>query len=74
LVGHKKNISVWRRRAHDLVGVAARADHVGLRFHAGAAIDVSDDVVVLVGLLFQKLGQFFRWTRFRKRTAGIEVG
>src|SRR5213596_752872 len=56
LIGDEHNISIFRGRAHDLVGVAAGANHVGLRFHAGAAIDISDDVVVLLGLLFQKLG------------------
>ena len=59
LVRNKENVSISRRSAHDLVGIAAGADHVGQRFHAGAAIDVGDDVVVLVGVLFQKLPPAF---------------
>ena len=55
LVWNEENISISRRRAHDLVGIAARTNHISLRFHAGAAVDVSDDVIVLVSVLFQKL-------------------
>ena len=55
LVWNEENISISRRRAHDLVGIAARTNHIRERFHAGAAVDVSDDVIVLAGVLFQKL-------------------
>ena len=74
LVRHEQNVSVRRRRPHDFIGVATRANHVGKRFHARAAIDVSDDVIIFVGVLFQKLRELFRRTRFRERTAGVEIG
>jgi hypothetical protein len=52
LVRNKENIPISRRSSHDLVGVTARANHVGLRFHPGAAIDIGDDIIILVGVLF----------------------
>ncbi len=74
LVRNEQDLSIFRRRAHDLVRVAAGANDVGLRFYAGAAIDVSDDVIILISVSFQKLGQFFGRTRFGKRTTGFEIG
>ena len=73
LIGHEKNISIGRRGAHDFVRIAARANDVALRFHARAAIDVSDDVIIFVRVLLQKGRELFRRTRFRKRTTGLEV-
>ena len=73
MVWDKENVSISGRGSHDLVGIAAGANHVSQRFHPGAAINVSDHVVVFVGVLSQKLRQLFRRTRFGERTAGIEV-
>ena len=48
----EEDVPIIRRGSDDFVGIAARANHVRLRFHAGAAIDVCDDVVIFVGMLF----------------------
>src|SRR5437868_6732732 len=64
LIGNEQDVSIFGGRAYDLVGLAACTNDVGLRFYAGAAIDVSDDVIIFVGAFYQKLGQLFRWTRF----------
>ena len=53
LIGNKKNISIRRSAPDDFLGVAAGADHVGERLHPGAAIDVGDDVIILVGVLIE---------------------
>jgi hypothetical protein len=73
LVRNKKNVSIGRRSTDDLVCIAAGADHVGQRLHSGAAVDVGDDVVVLIGVLLQKRRELFRRTRFRKRTSRVEI-
>src|SRR4029453_16857126 len=59
LIGNEKNIPISRSGAHDLVGIPTGANHVGQRLHAGAAIDVSDDIIILVRVLFKKLLQLF---------------
>ncbi len=63
-----------RRGPHDLVRVAARANHIGERFHSRTAIDVSDHVIILVSVILQKGRQFLRRTRFRQRTSRLQVG
>ena len=62
LVGHKQDVSIFRRRAHDLVRVAARTNYIRLRFHPGAAIDVGNDVIILVRVLIEIRLQLFRRT------------
>src|SRR4051812_13323573 len=54
LVGDEEDVAIGGRSADDLLGIAACADDIGERFHAGAAIDISDDVVILFGVLCQK--------------------
>src|SRR5436309_5593108 len=51
LVRHEKDISIFWRRSDNLVGIAARANDVRECFHASAAVDVSDDVIVLLRML-----------------------
>ena len=53
--------------------VATGADDVGEGLHARAAIDVGDDVVVLVGALFEELRELFRRARFGEGAAGVEI-
>ena len=43
------------RGAHNLVGIAAGANHVSQRFHSGTAIDIGDDVIIFIGVFFQEL-------------------
>ena len=74
LIGHEKNISIVRRGAHNFVRVTARADHVRLRLHARAAIDVGDHIIIFVGVFLEKGRQFFWRARFRERAASIEIG
>ena len=74
LVGHEEDIAVGRRGPDDFLRVAARADDVGERFHAGAAIDVGDDVIVFLRVLGEKTRQLVRRTGFGKRAAGVEIG
>ena len=64
LVWNKENVSVCRGCAHDLVGVTAGADHISQRFHACAAVDISDYVIVFVRVLSQKFRQLVRRARF----------
>ena len=74
LVGHEKDISVRRSAPHDSLGVPAGADHVGERFHARAAIDVGDNVVILFGVRIEERFEFFRRARFRERASRIQIG
>lgn len=73
LIRHKEDVTIGGRGANDFLGVAACADDIGEGFHAGAAINVGNDVVILVGMLSQELRQLFRRARFGKRAASVEV-
>ena len=73
LVGHEKNIAIGRRGADNFLRVAAGADDVGERLHPCAAIDVGDDVVILVGAFFKELRELFRRARLGERAPGVEI-
>src|ERR1700736_3373582 len=73
LIRNKKNVPISWRSTNDPLRVAACADHVGKCFHAGAAVDVSDDVIIPVRVLLKKLFKLVRWARFRKRAARFQI-
>jgi hypothetical protein len=73
LIGHEEDVAIGRRASHNLLGVAARADDVGKRLHAGAAIDVGDDVIIFVGVLVEERLQFVGRAGGGKRTAGVQI-
>ena len=74
LVGNKEDIAVCRHALHDLHGIAARAYDVRQRLHPGRAVDVSDDVVILVRMLAQVSRQLVRRAGIAERATGIQVG
>ena len=65
LIRNEQNISVGRRIFDHFNGVSARADNIGKRLNASAAIDVRYDVIILVRMIAEKCFQLFGWTRFR---------
>src|SRR2546423_13643687 len=73
LIRHEKNVAISWCGAHDLLGIAARANDVGERFHSRAAIDVGDDVIIFLRMLLPKLRELLRRTGFGKRTTGVEI-
>ena len=66
LVRHEENVAIGRRGFHDFLGIAARTNNIALRFDAGAAIDVGDNVVVLVLVLLEESRQRLWRARFRQ--------
>ena len=73
LIRHKEDRAILRRGLHDLHGVAARADAVAERLHVAAAVDVGDDVVVLVGVRLQKGLQLRSRAALLQRAARVAV-
>ena len=57
-VRDKEDVAVGGDTFDNFHRVAARADDIGERFDPGRAIDVSDDVIVLRGMLLEVSGQF----------------
>jgi len=74
LVGDEENGAVMRRSIYYFNGVSARADNIGKGFHSGAAVDVGDDEVILLGMLRQECLQLIRWARVRKGAPCVHVG
>ena len=66
LVGDEEDIAVRGGGADDADGVAAGADDVGEGFDAGGAIDVGDDVVVLVAMRLENGVEPVRRGRIRE--------
>ena len=73
-IGNEKNGAVGGGFLDDESGVAGGADDIAERLHAGRAIDVSDDVVVLVLVLGEVGFQLVGGAGLLERTAGVFVG
>ena len=74
LIRHEENVAIGWRGLHDLLRVAARANDVALRLHSSAAVDVGDNVIVLVHSLPQESRERLWRAGFRERATGIQIG
>ena len=74
LVGHEENVAVFRRGVDDFDGVPTRHNHIRECLHARTAIDVGDDIVILVPVFLEKRGELFGRAGIREGTTGIHVG
>src|SRR5262245_55850748 len=66
LVRHKKNVAIGWSGLDDFLSVPAGANDIAECFHPCAAIDVSNHIIIFVGILFQKRSQGWWRTGFRK--------
>jgi len=73
LVGDEEDVAVRRRFLDDADGVATGADDIAERLHSGAAIDVSDHVIIPIRVVLQELLKAICRTTLFKRTSGIFV-
>ena len=73
-VRDKEDVAVGGDTFDNFHRVAARADDIGERFDPGRAIDVSDDVIVLRGMLFEVSGKFVGRAGIAERATGLKVG
>ena len=74
LVGDEEDGAVGGGLVDDLHGVAGGADDVAERLHAAGAVDVGDDVVVLVRVRLEEGFELVGGAGLLERAAGVGVG
>ena len=74
LIWNEEYVAIFGSGLDYLYGVATSTDDIGEGLHSGAAVDVGNDEVVLLGMLIEISLQFVGWAGIGEGTSGLHVG
>ena len=73
LIRNEEYVAIFGSGLDYLYGVSTSTDNIGEGLHSGAAVDVGNDEVVLLGMLIEIGLQFVGWAGIGEGTSGLHI-